>query len=177
MRERFSIAAALLLAALGATGCGSVGLGPQKEAPAVPDKGSKAELYEVDLSKPEGPMYQMLRAAQERDEEMFKQALAPDADVAMVDEIAFRSFRKKVLTNKITPVPESVQQVSDTEAVVKLRNARGREIPVHVRKFGEKWLVTGIELGEKARDRFRERNPEAGPPAQQSGPPSAPSAS
>jgi hypothetical protein len=74
-----------------------------------------------------------------------------------MDSEVFKKFRRKVLTNKITPVPEAVQTVSDTEAVVKLRGARGREIPVHVQKFDDKWLITKIEFGKKAMGRFGQR--------------------
>jgi hypothetical protein len=175
MRKRFTItAAALLLTALGASGCSSLGLGPQPEAPAAPE-GDKNRLYTVDMTKPEGPMYQILRAAQERDEKMFKEALAPDINASLMDEVAFRKFRKKVLSNKTTPVPESVQQVSDTEAIVKMRNSRGREIPVRVKKYGDKWLVTGIDVGNKVRQRFEERHPETAPAAP-AVPPAAPGA-
>jgi len=147
---------ALLLAgvSIGATACGK--LGPQKRE-AEPAPVNNKELYQVDLSKPEGPMYQMLRAAQERNLDLFKQSFAPSMDVSHVNETGFRKFRKKVLTNKMTPVPESVQNVSDTEAVVKLRNGKGKEIPVHVQKFGDKWLITSFDLGPKLRQRFEEK--------------------
>src|SRR4051812_34017315 len=109
--------------------CGK--LGPQKKEadPAPPDN---KQLYQVDLSKPEGPMYQILRAAQEHDIDLFRQSFAPSVEIANINETGFRKFRNKVLRNKMTPVPESIQQVSDTEAIVKLRNGKGKEIPVHV---------------------------------------------
>ena len=150
---------ALLLAgvALGTGACGK--LGPQKRS-AEPGTVNNKDLYQVDLSKPEGPMYQILRAAQDRDLALFKQSFAPDVDVSHFDEQAFRKFRKKVLTNKITPVPESVQKVSDTEAVVKMRNGKGKELPVHVGLVDGKWLITGADLGQKVRDTVRRKEQE-----------------
>lgn len=174
MSNRFTTFAVLtLMAALGASACDK--LGPQKrdEAPAQPGK-EVAYAAKADLTKPEGPMYLLLQAAQERDEALFKQALAPNINTSVVDEIAFRKFRKKVLTNKVTPVPESVQMVSDTEAIVKMRNARGREIPVRVQKFDDKWLIVGIDLGDKTKGNFRERNPDAPAAPAAPAPPAAP---
>ena len=147
----------LLLGAVAiATGACSK-IGPQKPKNAEPPAASNKELYQVDLSKPEGPMFQVLRAAQDRDLDLFRASFAPTADTSAYDETAFRKFRKKVLTNKVTPVPESVQQLSDTEAIVKLRNSRGREIPLRVQKFDDKWLIVGGTVGDKTKQRFRER--------------------
>jgi hypothetical protein len=161
-RLRTTTMFALCLAALAAAGCSK--LGPQKatEPPAVEQKG----VYVVDLTKPEGPMNQMLRAAQERDLALFKASFAPSVDVAKVDEVAFRKFRKKVLTNKVTPVPESVTNISDTEAIVKLRNARGHEVPVHVQKIDGKWFITSIDFGAKTKQRFNERQQTGTDPSQ-----------
>jgi hypothetical protein len=144
----------LLAGTLAAGGCGK--LGPQKrdaEPPAVNNK----ELYQVDLTKPDGPMYQILRAAQERDLALFKASFAPSLDLSKFGENGFRKFRKKVLTNKMTPVPESVQQVSDTEAIVKLRNGKGKELPIHVQKFNDKWLITGVDLGQKLEQKLEKK--------------------
>jgi hypothetical protein len=147
---------ALLLAgtALAAGACGK--LGPQKREAEPPVVNNK-DLYQVDLTKPDGPMYQVFRAAQERDLALFKASFAPSMDTSRFDENAFRKFRKKVLTNKITPVPESIQQVSDTEAVVTMRNGRGKQLPIHVQKFDDKWLITGIDVGERLRNKANDR--------------------
>ena len=104
-------------------------------------------------------------AAQERDETLFRAAFAPTVDTAKLNEESFRKFRKKVLGNQITPVPESVQMVGDNDAIVKLRNARGREIPVKVTKVDGKWLVAEIGFGEKVKTRNKEGNPKAAPAA------------
>jgi hypothetical protein len=154
MTRRQLMAILLAGASMGAAACGK--LGPQKKD-AEPAPVNTKDLYQVDLSKPDGPMYQMLRAAQERDLDLFRQSFAPSMDVSHMSETGFRKFRKKVLTNKMTPVPESIQQVSDTEAIVKLRNGKGKEIPVHVQKFGDKWLITSFDLGPKLRQRLEEK--------------------
>jgi hypothetical protein len=158
MKNRHIAAAAILLAGgLAVAGCSK--LGPQERTqPPAPDAQKNVVYKEkADLSKPEGPMYVLLQASQENDPALFKTALAPDAAAARdVGDEKFRKFRKKVLTNKVTPVPESVQMVNDTEAVVKLRNARGREIPVHVKNYDGKWLITGIDLGAKTRQGGRQ---------------------
>jgi hypothetical protein len=139
---------------LSAAGCGTIG--PKRKNPGgqSPAEAPKEQVYEPDLSKPDGPMLQILRAAQDRDEAKFKASFAPTLDLSRLDTEFFKKFRRKVLTNKITPVPESVQQLSDTEAIVKLRSSRGREIPVHVGKFEDKWLITKIEFGKNALTRF-----------------------
>jgi len=158
MTRREIIALALAGFALGAGACGK--LGPQKRS-AEPGAVNNKDLYQVDLSKPEGPMYQILRAAQDRDLALFKQSFAPGVDVSSFDEVAFRKFRKKVLTNRITPVPESVQKVSDTEAIVKVRNGKGRELPIHVQSFDGKWLITGADFGgPRVRDNMRRKEQE-----------------
>lgn len=157
---------ALLAVALAVGACSSVG--PQKkESAAEPAKPDSKALYEYDLSKPEGPMYQMLRAAQERDETLFRASFAPSVDASRLSENAFRKFRKKVLGNRVTPVPESVQMVNENEAIVKMRNSRGREIPVKVTKIDGKWLIAEVQLGEKLKNRYNEKNPKPGatPPA------------
>jgi len=157
MTRRDIIALALAGLSVGASACGK--LGPQKRS-AEPAPVNNKDLYQVDLSKPEGPMYQILRAAQDRDLALFKQSFAPSVDTSNFDETTFRKFRKKVLTNKITPVPESVQKVSDTEAVVKLRNGKGKELAVHVQNFDGKWLITGADLGERVRNTVRQKEAE-----------------
>lgn len=145
----------VMAAALLATGaCGK--LGPQKKD-ADPAPAANKELYQVDLSKPEGPMYQILRAAQDHDIDMFRKSFAPSVAIANINETGFRKFRNKVLRNKMTPVPESVQQVSDTEAIVKLRNGKGKEIPVHVQKVGDTWLISKFDLSPKMQQRFEEK--------------------
>jgi hypothetical protein len=153
------------LAAVLCVGTFGCGLGPKKRntqqnppAPAPRD-----QVYEPDLSKPDGPMLQMLRSAQERDEELFKASFAPSVNVARMDTEVFKKFRRKVLTNKLTPVPESVEQVSDTEAIVKLRSSRGREIPVHVQKLDGKWLITKIDFNDRAVDKFKDQKDKAKP--------------
>jgi hypothetical protein len=146
-------------ASLAAGACGKIG--PQKRE-AEPPPANNKDLYQVDLTKPEGPMYQMLRAAQDRDIALFKASFAPSVDASKFDEQVFRKFRKKVLTNKVTPVPESVQRVSDTEAIVKLRNNRGRELPIHVQNVDGKWLITKADFSEKGRDRRREKKAQGG---------------
>lgn len=163
---RMTVAVILTAAALAAAGCSK--LGPQKatEPPSVEQKG----VYVVDLTKPDGPMNQILKAAQDRDLTLFKSSFAPTVDTARIDEVAFRKFRKKVLTNKVSPVPESVTNVSDTEAIVKLRNARGRELPVHVQKIDGKWYITAIDFGEKTREHFNERQPGGPAPSGQPAP-------
>src|SRR3954447_18129851 len=115
MTRREIMALLLAGASLAAGACSKIG--PQKRA-ADPAPVNNKELYQVDLSKPHGPMYQLLRAAQERNIDLFRASFAPTIDAAAYDEARFRKFRKKVLTNKVTPVPESVQQVSPTEAIV-----------------------------------------------------------
>ena len=100
----------------------------------------------------------LVSPAQDRDEELFKASFAPSVEVSRIDAEVFKKFRRKVLTNKLTPVPESVQQVSDSEAVVKLRSARGREIPVHVEKVDDKWYITKIDFGKKAIGKFKQQN-------------------
>ena len=157
MKRREIMALVLAGVALGTGACGK--LGPQKRG-AEPATVNNKDLYQVDLSKPDGPMYQILRAAQDRDLTLFKQSFAPTVDVSHFDETAFRKFRKKVLTNKITPVPESVQKVSDTEAVVKMRNGKGKELPVHVALVDGKWLITGADLGQKVKDTVRRKEQE-----------------
>jgi hypothetical protein len=157
MTRRDIIALALAGFSLGASACGK--LGPQKRG-AEPAPVNNKDLYQVDLSKPEGPMYQILRAAQDRDLALFKQSFAPDVDTSHFDETTFRKFRKKVLTNKITPVPESVQKVSDTEAIVKMRNGKGKELAVHVQNFDGKWLITGADLGQKVLNTVRRKEQE-----------------
>ncbi|HQR39429.1 MAG TPA: hypothetical protein PLF26_13635 [Blastocatellia bacterium] len=162
MTRRLRTMTALLLgaAALAAFGCSK--LGPQK--PAEPPSAEPKGVYIVDLTKPDGPLNQIMKAAQERDLTLFKASFAPSVDTAKVDEVAFRKFRKKVLTNKISPVPESVTNVSDSEAIVKLRNARGREVPVHVQKIDGKWFISGIDFGEKTKQRFNDRQKTGAPP-------------
>ena len=164
-----AVVAALVCAA---AGCNRLGLGPQKRAeePAA----VSGKLYEPDMRKPDGPMLQVLRAAQERDFQLFKASFAPSVDTSRIDEELFRRLRKKVLTNRVTPVPDSVQQVSDTEAVVKVRNHRGREIPIHVRKFDDKWLITRAEFGPRFIQRYREMHPDQPPITQPSPPPANP---
>ncbi len=155
---------AILAGALAFGACS--GVGPKKkEGAAEPPKADSKALYEYDLTKPEGPMYQMLRGAQERDEALFRASFAPSVDTAWLNENAFRKFRKKVLSNQITPVPESVQMVGENDAVVKMRNARGREIPVKVTKIDGKWLISEIELGEKIKNKYNEKNKKAAPAA------------
>ena len=160
MTNRFTaLAGGLLVAALGASACGN--LGPQKNEPAPDPSKTVSYAEKADLSTPEGPMYVLLQAAQERNEDLFKTAIAPDVNATMANDVAFRKFRKKVLTSKVTPVPESTQMVGDNEAVVKLRNARGREIPIRVKNYDGKWLITGIDLGEKSRPNRQNRNQSA----------------
>lgn len=158
MTRRSLIAVLIAGAALWVGACGK--LGPQKRDAEPPAQNNKA-LYEVDLSKPDGPMYQILRAAQDRNIDLFRQSFAPSVDIAHVNEQGFGKFRRKVLRNKMTPVPESVQQVSDTEAIVKLRNGKGKELPVHVQKFGDKWLITGFDFGPRLKNRFEEKQRQA----------------
>jgi predicted small lipoprotein YifL len=169
MMKRIFVGAAIALTlAIVFAGCG--GLGPQKK----PDSGqpvTSGRLYEVDMTKPEGPMMQALRAAQEKDIELFKSSFSPDIDLARIDEALFRKLRKKVLTNKVRPVVESVQQISDTEAIVKFRNGKGKEVPIHVMKVGDKWLITDVEAGKKLRDEFN-KAPSGQTPAEQ--PPAKP---
>jgi hypothetical protein len=153
--NRRTLTSYLLLGAvaLAAGACSKVG--PQKRD--TPPASGGNGLYEVDLSKPEGPMYQLLRAAQDRNQELFKASFAPTAAMSQFDDTAFKKIRTKVLSNKLAPVPQSVQQLSETEAIVKLRDARGREIPVRVQKFDGNWLITSIEITEKAKQRIREK--------------------
>jgi len=151
MTRREIMALLLAGASMAASACGGK-IGPQKRG-ADPAPVNNKELYQVDMSKPDGPMYQLLRAAQERNIDLFKSSFAPTVDVSGYDEARFIKFRKKVLTNKVTPVPESVQQVSPTEAIVRMRNGKGRELPLHVQNFDGKWLITGGDFGEKARAR------------------------
>jgi hypothetical protein len=151
------MAVVLAGAALGAGACGR--LGPQKRN-AEPAPANNKDLYQVDLTKPEGPMYQILRAAQDRDLALFKQSFAPSVDLSSFDETTFRNFRKKVLTNRLIPVPESVQKVSDTEAIVKLRTGSGKEVPVHVQNFDGKWLITGADIGDKLRNNVHRKEQE-----------------
>lgn len=165
MQIRMAITLIVLVSAAAAL-AGCRGVGPQKKEGAPETaKGENRELYQYDLSKPDGPMYQMLRAAQDRDEELFRASFAPTMDASRISEATFRKFRKKVLGNQVTPVPESVQMVSDTEAVVKLRNSRGREIPVKVTKIDGKWLIADIQLGAKAKEKYTEKNPPSAAPA------------
>ncbi len=149
----------LLGSALAVGACGKIG--PQKRDPEAP-AGNNKTPYEVDLTKPEGPMFQIMRAAQDRDLALFKASFAPSIDTSRFDEEMFRKFRKKVLSNKVSPVPESIQQVSATEAIVKLRNNRGRELPIHVQNFDGKWLITKAEFGEKGRGVIREKREQGG---------------
>jgi hypothetical protein len=154
-----TLAATLLVTlCLAVVGCGTVGP-KRKNGPAEPTTPAtgKNELYEADMTKPDGPMLQMLRSAQERNEELFRASFAPNVEGNRSDADLFKKFRRKVLTNKITPVPESVEQTSDTEAIVKLRSARGREIPVHVQKFDDKWLITKIDFGKKVQSKFGQK--------------------
>ena len=155
--DRRTLAKNLLLgaAALAIGACNRVG--PQPKRDGQPPPAAKSELYEVDLSKPDGPMYQILRAAQERDEDLFKASFAPTVDMTKFDDAAFRKFRKKVLSNKITPVPESVQQLSDTEAIVKMRNAKGGEMPIKVQKIDGKWYVAGFDFRDKGKQRYKDQ--------------------
>jgi hypothetical protein len=51
----------------------------------------------------------------------------------------------------------------DSNAVVKLRNARGREIPMKVTKVDGKWLIAEIQFGEKFKKRYNEKHPQAAP--------------
>jgi hypothetical protein len=145
--------ATIVVLLLGAGGCNKLGVGAQKPDSATP---TNMTLYNPDLTKPDGPMLQIFRAAQDRDADLFKASFAPSVNSSRFDDDLFRKFRKKVLTSAIAPVPESVQQISDTEAVVHARNKRGREIPIHVQKVGDKWLITKIEFGTKSRDKYRE---------------------
>lgn len=154
----------ILAGALALGACSSVGP-KKKEGAAEPPKAAQTALYEYDLTKPDGPMYQMLRAAQERDEALFRASFAPSVDTSWLNENAFRKFRKKVLGNHISPVPESVVMEGDSNAVVRLRNARGREIPVKVTKVDGKWLIAEIQFGEKFKKRYNEKHPGAAPPA------------
>jgi len=160
-----TLAAALVATlCLAVVGCGTVGP-KRKNGPAEPTTPAtgKNELYEPDLTKPDGPMLQMLRSAQDRNEEMFKASFAPNVEGNKIDSELFKKFRRKVLTNKLTPVPESVQQTSDTEAIVKLRSARGREIPIHVQKFDDKWLITKIDFGKRALSKFGQKGQQQAP--------------
>jgi hypothetical protein len=106
----------------------------------------------------------MLRATQERDYEKFKASFAPTVDAARISEEAFNKFRKKVLTTKVEPVAESVQVINENEAIVKLRNGRAKEIPVHVVKVDGNWFIAEIEAGKKARQKAGA--PPAEPPAE-----------
>lgn len=154
--NRRTLTSYLLLGAvaLAVSACSKVG--PQKRDTPPPATGAGG-LYEVDLTKPEGPMYQLLRAAQDRNQELFKASFAPTADLSQFDDTAFKKIRTKVLSNKLAPVPQSVQQLSDTEAIVKLRDARGREIPVRVQKFDGNWLIMSIDITDRAKQRMREK--------------------
>lgn len=155
---------AILAGALTLGAC--AGVGPQKkEGAGEPAKADSKALYEYDLSKPDGPMYQMLRAAQERDEVLFRASFVPTAEASRMSETAFRKFRKKVLGNQVTPVPESVQMVGDNDAIVRMRNARGREIPIKVTKIDGKWLIAEIELSDKVKKRHNEKHPDGAPAA------------
>src|SRR5438876_1245114 len=96
-----NILAAVVALCAALTGCSK--LGPQKKNPdAEPPAAAQNRLYEVDLSKPEGPMMQILRAAQDRDEEEFKASFAPTINTSRFDENLFRKFRRKVLQGKVT---------------------------------------------------------------------------
>ena len=154
--NRRTLTHTLLIGALALTFGACDKVGPQKPSAPAPAGGGNT-LYEVDLTKPEGPMNQMLRAAQERNQELFRASFAPEADMSQFDDTTFKKIRTKVLSNKLAPVPESVQMVNDAEAIVKLRDARGREIPVHVKKVDGKWLITSIDITEKAKQRLREK--------------------
>src|SRR5688500_10829569 len=142
---------ATLVAFLGLAGCGEAGLGPQPKAQGDPKAGST--LYEYDPAKPDGPVLQVLRAAQERDEDRFKAAFSPEIDAQRLSKETFNKFRQKVLKGKLTPVPESTEQVSDTEAIVKMRSGRGKEIPVKVTKIGNEWKIAEVTLGPKTKER------------------------
>jgi hypothetical protein len=139
-------------------GCGTIGPKKKNNQQSPTTNAPKEQLYEADLTKPDGPMLQMLRSAQDRDEELFRASFAPSVEASRIDADVFKKFRRKVLTNKLTPVPESVQQVSETEAIVKLRSARGREIPVHVEKVDDKWFIAKIDFGKKAIGKFKQQN-------------------
>jgi len=142
------------------------GVGPKKkEAAGEQAKSDSKALYEPDLSKPDGPLLQMLRAAQDRDEALFRASFAPNVDTAWMSEEGFKKFRKKVLSSNVTPVPESAQMNGDNDAVVRLRNARGKEIPVKVTKIDGKWFIAEIGLGQRLMNRMNEKNPKAAPAA------------
>ena len=155
MTTRTTLASLIRAAALAATGCSKLGLGPQARKDAPP-KATSGELYTPDPSKPDGPMLQILRAAQDKDENAFRESFAPDADPMWRNPEVFKKLRQKVLTNKIVPVPDSTQRVSDTEAVVKLRDGRGKEIPIHVKKYDDKWLITSIEMGSRGAQKLQQ---------------------
>lgn len=129
------------------TACSSVG--PQKKQNTGAQGVDPTKLYEVDLTKPEGPTLQMLRAAQEKNIDLFKKSFLPTVDLSKFDDKAFQKFRTKVLSAAVTPVPESTQVVSDTEAIVKLRNGRGKEIPLKVQKVDNQWLIAEFKFGNR----------------------------
>jgi hypothetical protein len=155
MTNRTTLASLILAGALAATGCSKLGLGPQAKKDTAP-RASTGELYQPDPSKPDGPMLQMLRAAQDKDETSFVSSFAPDADPMWRNPEVFKKLRQKVLTNKIVPVPDSTQQISPTEAVVKLRDGRGKEIPIRVKKYDDKWLITSIDVGPRAAQKLQQ---------------------
>ena len=153
LKQLLSVAA--IAAVLAAAGCGEAGLGPQPKSQGDPKAGST--LYEYDTARPDGPMLQVLRAAQERDEELFRAAFAPEVDTSRLSKETFNKFRQKVLKGKLTPVPEAVEQVSETEAIVKMRGGKGKEIPVRVKRYGNEWKIADVQLGPKVREKNQKR--------------------
>lgn len=156
-KNSFVVAVAALAIALAVAGCDKIG--PKKKNEPPPPVGGKNVLYEPDMSKPDGPMLQVLRGAQDRDENLIRASFAPEYDLSRLDDASFKQFRRKVLLNRITPVPESVENVGPDEAIVKARNGKGKEVPIHVKKYGDKWLITDIQFGRK----FYEKHPSKGP--------------
>lgn len=150
------LSCAALAAVLAAAGCSEAGLGPKPKPEGDPKAGTT--LYEYDPTKPDGPVLQALRAAQERNEELFRSAFAPEIDVSRLHKETFGKLRQKVLKGKVTPVPDSTQMVSDTEAVVKIRGGKGNEIPITVKKYGDRWLIADARIGQKGRERMKKQN-------------------
>lgn len=98
----------------------------------------------ADLSTPEGPLYVIMKAAREKNLQLYRSAFAESVPPELISKRRFAVLVQRVKQGAIEPVP-GVERISETEAIVKLKNKRrNRERALRVRKIGDQWRIVGI---------------------------------
>lgn len=105
---------------------------------------SPTSVQAADLSTPEGPLYVIMKAAREKDLQLYRSAFAESVPPELISKRRFAVLVQRVRQGAIEPVP-GVEKISETEAIVKLKNKRrNRERALRVRKIGDQWRIVGI---------------------------------